>query len=150
MAGGRLDSLIAELVGLDVGEAIIVALTDQKDTVHLRCLIADFIVTKGKMQTQALLVDTSDTKIEGDGFIDIGEEVLNLKLIPRAKDFSLFSAEAPLYIKGTFSDIEASPKLGEVLLSLATPIKPGKQEDANCQELVTFVRQQGQKPKPRQ
>jgi hypothetical protein len=102
------------------------------------------------MQTQALLVDTSDTKIEGDGFIDIGEEVLNLKLIPRAKDFSLFSAEAPLYIKGTFSDIEASPKLGEVLLSLATPIKPGKQEDANCQELVTFVRQQGQKPKPRQ
>jgi hypothetical protein len=150
MAGGRLDSLIAELVGLDLGEAIIVALTDQKDTVHLRCLIADFIVTKGKMQTQALLVDTSDTKIEGDGFIDIGKEVLNLKLIPRAKDFSLFSAEAPLYIKGTFSDIEASPKLGEVLLSLATPIKPGKQEDANCQELVTFVRQQGQKPKPRQ
>jgi len=149
MAGGRLDSLLTELVGLDLGEAIVVALTDQKDTVHLRCLIADFIVTKGKMQTQALLVDTSDTKIEGEGFIDLGEEVLDLKLIPQAKDFSLFSAESPLYIKGTFSDMKASPKLGEVLLSLATPIKPGKQESANCQELVTFVRKQGQKPKPR-
>jgi hypothetical protein len=149
MAGGRVDSFLTELVGLDLGEAIVVALTDQKDTVQLRCLIADFIVTQGKMQTQALLVDTSDTKIEGEGFIDLGEEVLDLKLIPQAKDFSLFSAEAPLYIKGTFSDMKASPKLGEVLLSLATPIKPGKQESANCQELVTFVRQQGQKPKPR-
>jgi len=150
MSGGRLDSLLTELVGLDLGEAIAVALTDQKDTVHLRCLIADFIVTQGKMQTQALLVDTSDTKIEGDGFIDLGEEVLDLKLIPQAKDFSLFSAESPLYIKGTFSDMKASPKLGEVLLSLATPIKPGKKEDANCQELVTFVRQQSQKkPRPR-
>jgi uncharacterized protein involved in outer membrane biogenesis len=149
MAGGRLDSFLTELVGLDLGEAIMVALTDQKDTVQLRCLIADFIVTQGNMQTQALLVDTSDTKIEGEGFIDLGEEVLDLKLIPQAKDFSLFSAEAPLYIKGTFSDMKASPKLGEVLLSLATPIKPGKQESANCQELVTFVRQQGQKPKPR-
>jgi AsmA family protein len=148
MVGGRLNSLLTELVGLDLGETIVVALMDRKDTVHIRCLIADFIVSKGKMQTQALLVDTSDTKIEGEGFIDVGEEVLSLKLVPRAKDFSLFSAEAPLYIKGTFSDMAASPKLGEVLLSLATPIKPGKQEDANCQELVTFMRQQGRKPRP--
>jgi uncharacterized protein involved in outer membrane biogenesis len=148
MAGGRLDSLLTELVGLDLGETIVVALTDRKDTVNLRCLIADFIVSQGKMQTQALLVDTSDTKIEGEGFIDVGAEVVNLKLVPRAKDFSLFSAEAPLYIKGSFSDMAASPKLGEVLLSLATPIKPGKKEDANCQELVAFVRQQGEKPRP--
>jgi uncharacterized protein involved in outer membrane biogenesis len=141
MAGGQLDSLITELVGLDVGEAIIVAFTDKNDTVHIRCLIADFIVREGRMQTQALVLDTSDTQIEGEGFIDLGQQTLNLKFVPRAKDFSLFSAESPLYIKGTFSEMSASPKLGEVLLSLATPIKPGTKDNPDCQSLLESVRQ---------
>jgi hypothetical protein len=76
----------------------------------------------------------------------LGEEVLDLKLVPRAKDFSLFSAEAPLYINGSLSDIKASPKFGEVLLSLATPIKLGTQDNADCQNLLKFVRQKEEKP----
>jgi uncharacterized protein involved in outer membrane biogenesis len=139
VAGGRLDSLIMELVGLDLGEAIVTALTTQKDTVKIRCFIADFIVSEGRMQTQAFVLDTSDTKINGEGLIDLGQQTLNLKLVPQAKDFSLFSAEAPLYIRGTFGQISASPKLGEVLLSLATPIKPGQQEEADCQSLLEAV-----------
>jgi uncharacterized protein involved in outer membrane biogenesis len=148
MAGGRLDNLLTELVGLDVGEAIVTALVAREASVLIRCLVADFIVSKGRMQTQALIFDTSDTIIDGQGFIDMGEEVLDLKLVPRAKDFSLFSAEAPLYIKGTFSKILASPKFGEVLLSLATPIKPGIQDNADCQNLLKFIRQKEEKPKP--
>jgi uncharacterized protein involved in outer membrane biogenesis len=128
-------------VGLDVGEAIVAAFTDRDDTVHIRCFIADFVVTEGRMQTQTLVLDTSDTKIDGEGFIDLGRQTLHLKLVPRAKDFSLFSAESPLYIKGTFSKMSAAPKLGEILLSLATPIKPGKQDEADCQNLLESVRQ---------
>ncbi len=93
------------------------------------------------MRTQAFVLDTSDTVIDGEGFIDLGQQTLNLKFVPRAKDFSLFSAESPLYIKGTFGDISASPKLGEVLLSLATPIKPGTKDRADCQNLLESVGQ---------
>ena len=148
MAGGHLDSLMIELVGLDVGEAIVIALVDPKDKVPIRCLLADFMVSDGKLQTQLLLFDTADTKIVGEGSIDIGKEVIDLKLEPRAKDLSLFSAEAPLYITGSFSDISAKPKLGEVLLSLAVPIKPGTKEDAACQGLRDLVQQQRQPSQP--
>jgi uncharacterized protein involved in outer membrane biogenesis len=139
MVGGHLDSLLMELVGLDIGEAIVTALVAPKDKTLIRCLLADFMVSEGNMRTQLLLLDTSDTKIVGDGSIDVGKEILNLKLEPRAKDFSLFSAEAPLYLTGSFSDMSAKPKLGEVLLSLSVPIKLGEMEDSDCQGLREIV-----------
>jgi hypothetical protein len=37
--------------------------------------------------------------------------------------------------------MSASPKLGEVLLSLATPIKPGTKDNPDCQSLLESVRQ---------
>jgi uncharacterized protein involved in outer membrane biogenesis len=148
MVGGHLDSLLMELVGLDIGEAIVTALVAPKDKTLIRCLLADFMVSEGNMRTQLLLLDTSDTKIVGDGSIDVGKEILNLKLEPRAKDFSLFSAEAPLYLTGSFSDMSAKPKLGEVLLSLAVPIKLGEKEDSDCQGLREIVQKQMPLSKP--
>lgn len=72
MAGGRLDSLLMELVGLDLGEAIVAALVDRKASVRIHCLVTDFIVSTGRMQTQALIFDTSDTKIEGERIYRFG------------------------------------------------------------------------------
>ena len=148
MAGGQLHGLLIELVGLDVAESIAAAFAGKEARVPIRCLLADFMVSDGRMQTQLLVFDTTDTKILGEGFIDLGKELVYIKLIPEAKDFSLFSAEAPLYLKGPLTKISAGPKIGEVLLSLAMPIKIGKPANVDCQALFKATQKQ-QEPSKR-
>jgi uncharacterized protein involved in outer membrane biogenesis len=142
MAGGQLHGLLIELVGLDVGESIVAAFAGKEARVPIRCLLADFMVSDGKMQTQMLVFDTSDTKIIGEGFIDLAEELVYLKLVPEAKDFSLFSAEAPVYLKGPLTRLSAGPKIGDVLLSLAMPVKLGKPANIDCQALFDAAQKQ--------
>jgi uncharacterized protein involved in outer membrane biogenesis len=146
MAGGQLHGLLIELVGLDVAESIAAAFAGKEARVPIRCLLADFIVTDGKMQTQMLVFDTSDTKIIGEGFIDLSKELVHLKLVPEAKDFSLFAAETPMYLKGPLTNLSVGPKIGEVLLSLAMPIKIGKPENVDCQALFKATHKQRKPP----
>jgi uncharacterized protein involved in outer membrane biogenesis len=147
MAAGQIGRVLIELVGLDVAETIQKTLAREK-TYELRCLVADFTVHNGRMETQMLLIDTTDTKVIGGGFIDLRDKQLGLKLEPKAKDFSLFSAQAPLYILGPLSQPAAGPKLTEMLLSLSMPIKVGKPEHADCQAVLAAAQQRYQTSKP--
>ena len=147
MREGQLGRVLIELVGLDVAETIQKALAREK-TYQLRCLVADFAVHNGRMETQMLLVDTTDTKVIGGGFIDLRAKMLGLKLEPKAKDFSLFSAQAPLYITGPLAKLSAGPKLGELLLSLSMPVKLGTPENADCQAVLEASQRRYQNSKP--
>jgi hypothetical protein len=111
-------------------------------------MVADFTVHDGRMETQMLLIDTTDTKVIGGGFIDLRANRLGLKLDPKAKDFSLFSVQTPLYISGPLSHLSAGPKLGEMLLSLSMPIKVGTPENADCQAVLEAVQRRYQSSKP--
>ena len=139
--------VLIELVGLDVAETIQKALAKAK-TYQLRCLVADFAVHNGRMETQMLLIDTTDTKVLGGGFIDLHDNQLGLKLEPTSKDFSLFSAQAPLYIIGPLAKPAAGPKLGELLLSLSMPIKVGNPENADCPAVLQAAQQRYQTSQP--
>jgi uncharacterized protein involved in outer membrane biogenesis len=147
MKEGQLGRVLIELVGLDVAETIQKALA-RKKTYQLRCLVADFTVHNGRMETQMMLIDTTDTKVTGGGFIDLQANVIVLKLEPKAKDFSLFSVQAPLYISGPLAKPSAGPKLGEMLLSLSTPIKVGTPENADCQAVLEASQRRYQNSKP--
>jgi AsmA family protein len=147
MAEGQLGKVLTELVGLDVAETIEKALAREK-AYQLRCLVADFAVHNGSMETQMLLVDTTDTKVIGGGFIDLRAKMLGLKLEPKAKDFSLFSAQAPLYIAGPLAKPATGPKLGEMLRSLSMPIKLGTPEHADCQAVLEASQRRYQTSKP--
>ena len=147
MQEGQLGRVLIELVGLDVVETIQKTIARGK-TYQLRCLVADFTVHNGRMETQMLLIDTTDTKVIGGGFIDLQANVIALKLEPKAKDFSLFSVQAPLYISGPLAKPSAGPKLGEMLLSLSTPIKVGTPENADCQAVLEAAQRRYQNSKP--
>ena len=147
MKEGQLGRVLIELVGLDVVETIQKTIARGK-TYQLRCLVADFTVHNGRMETQMLLIDTTDTKVIGGGFIDLQANVIALKLEPKAKDFSLFSVQAPLYISGPLAKPSAGPKLGEMLLSLSTPIKVGTPENADCQAVLEAAQRRYQNSKP--
>jgi hypothetical protein len=147
MTEGQLGTVLMELVGLNVAEAIEKALAHKK-TYQLQCLVADFAVHNGRMETQMLLVDTTDTKVIGGGFIDLHDKRLGLKLEPQDKDFRVLSATAPLYITGPLAKLSAGPKLGEVLLSLTMPIKLGKPENADCPAVLQAAQQRYQTSRP--
>jgi uncharacterized protein involved in outer membrane biogenesis len=147
MKEGQLGRVLTELVGLDVAETIQKALARQK-TYQLQCMVADFTAHNGRMETQVLLIDTTDTKVMGGGFIDLQAKVVGLKLEPKAKDFSLFSLQTPLYISGPLAKPSAGPKLGEMLLSLSTPMKVGTPDNTDCQAVLEASQRRYQNSKP--
>jgi len=147
MKEGQLGTVLMELVGLNVAEAIEKALARQK-TYQLQCMVADFAVHHGRMETQMLLIDTTDTTVIGGGVIDLQANVLALKLEPQDKHFRVLTATAPLYITGPLAKPAAGPKLGEALLSFSIPIKPGKPEDIDCQAVLTAAQRRYQHSKP--
>jgi uncharacterized protein involved in outer membrane biogenesis len=108
MDGGRVNALIVEAIGLDVGEAIGLLLAgdeeEQSEMVEIRCFVGRFDVQDGVMRTEALVLDTSDSTITGKGQIDLGKETLALELLAHPKDVSALSASTPVRIEGTFED----------------------------------------------
>lgn len=148
MGSGQVSNLVMEFAGLDGGE-ILKFLARGDRQIPLRCAAASFDVSHGLMRSRALMVDTSDTIVYGNGSIDLGQETLDLVLKPYPKDMSILAFRTPLKVGGTFSaprpGVEAGPlaakaglalALGAVnpLLALAATIEtaPGRGKDANC------------------
>jgi AsmA family protein len=103
MTGGQLDKLLVELAGLDLGEAL-VALFDKKATTEINCAFVDLPTTSGVMKIGTFVIDTDDTVFFSKGSIDFKKEQLDLVIDPNPKDFSVFSARAPLHIGGSFKE----------------------------------------------
>ena len=146
MQQGQLGRVLTELVGLDVAETIQKALAREK-MYQLRCLVADFVVHNGRMETQMLLVDTTDTKVMGGGFIDLRANML-VEAGAEGQRLQSFSVQTPLYITGPLGKLSAGPKLGELLLSLSMPIKMGTAEDVDCQAVLEASQRRYQNSKP--
>ncbi|MBE7941386.1 MULTISPECIES: AsmA family protein [Ramlibacter] len=148
MGSGRISNLVMEIAGLDGGEILKFLATGDRQ-IPLRCAAASFDVTHGLMKSRALMLDTTDTIVYGDGSIDLGKESLDLVMRAYPKDMSLLAFRTPLKLTGTFAaphpGVEAGPlaakaglalALGAVnpLLALAATVEtgPGRGHDANC------------------
>jgi uncharacterized protein involved in outer membrane biogenesis len=114
MTGGKLDDLLVELAGLDVGEALAALIGKQKG-VEINCAFVDLPTTHGVMHLDTLVVDTDDTVFLGAGSIDFTQEQLDLTIDPKPKDLSVFSARAPLHIKGRFEAPTFTPESSAIL-----------------------------------
>ena len=156
MDGGQISALIVEAIGLDVGEALGLLVTEgddeQSTMVPIECFVARFAVQDGVMETEALVLETSDSTITGKGQIRLGEEELALELLAHPKDASALTASTPVRIEGTFKDPEvdliseelqekslAALALGVVLpvIGAVLPfIEQGEAKDSNCGRLI--------------
>jgi uncharacterized protein involved in outer membrane biogenesis len=163
MGGGQINSLIIEALGLDLGEVITVlaAGNEEKDKgmVPVQCLVGRFDVQNGVMATRALVLETSDSTVTGSGTIDLGQEILDLKLLAHPKDASVLTASTPVAIKGTFREpqIDVISKeleekgLAALALGVVLPvigaifpfIETGEPEGVNCAELMTAAQGDG-------
>ncbi|MBA2658040.1 MAG: AsmA family protein [Nitrosospira sp.] len=158
MSGGEMSEMVLAGVDLDGGELIKLLFTGDKN-VPIRCAVVDFDVKKGLMNSDAFVIDTTETNIVGEGHIRLVDETIKMKLSPQPKDFSILSLRTPVHISGTFKKPRILPdkmlaiRIGSsVLLGvLATPlasliplIETGPGEDNDCNALIASVKN----PKP--
>jgi uncharacterized protein involved in outer membrane biogenesis len=141
-------------MGLDGGEVIKFFVRGDRN-VKLLCSAAAFEVKQGLMSSKVIVLDTSDTVINGTGQINLASETLDITLRPQPKDRSILSLRSPLKIGGTFASPSAGPDklalgaragvtlglaLINPLLALAATIETGPGEDADCRgALATAV-----------
>lgn len=153
MNTGEVSNLLIEIAGLDALEALKFWLGGDK-RIPIRCAVADFAIDDGQMQSRTLVFDTTDTKLTGDGKIDLRTEAMDLAIEAKPKDRSVFSARSPLYVRGTFKKPEVgvekgklAQKIAQVLaLGAAAPlaaliplVETGEGEDSNCAGLIADV-----------
>ncbi len=165
MENGRISNLLMELLGLDVAESLGLLLT-KDPSIPIRCIVANFNVSQGQMKTQPFVIDTTDTNVIGEGWINLRDETVDFRLTAHPKDPSLFSMRAPLIIKGALKTPAAYPDpatlaakgaASVILGTLLTPagaiipwLELGLGEDSQCQALIAAARQtkSASPPKP--
>jgi len=155
MGKGEMSNILLEFMGLDGGE-VIKFLVRGDDTVQLRCAAAAFDVKQGLMTSRAIVLDTSDTVITGQGQVNLAAETLDILFKPQPKDMSILSLRSPLRINGTFADTAAGPETSALagrvgialvlaainpLLALAATIETGPGENADCAAVLSHAAQ---------
>ena len=151
MGKGEISNILLEFMGLDGGE-VIKFLVRGDNKVQLRCAAAAFDVKQGLMTSRAIVLDTSDTVVTGQGQISLANETLDVLFKPEPKDMSILSLRSPLRIGGTFSDTTAGPEKSALaarvgialalaainpLLALAATIETGPGVDADCAAVLS-------------
>lgn len=121
MSHGTISKLLLEEIGLNVGSMVLARLFGDKD-VRLNCAVGDFTVTKGVAQARSVVVDTAQSTLAVQGWVDLGRERLNLKLIPASKSLRLISFTGPLYVTGSFADPKVDVDRGVLALKAASAI----------------------------
>ncbi|MEO7953306.1 MAG: AsmA family protein [Polaromonas sp.] len=161
MGQGEISNILLEFMGLDGGEIIKFLLRGDRN-VLLRCAAAAFDVKQGLMSSRAIVLDTTDTIITGQGKISLADETLDILLKPEPKDHSILSLRSPLRIGGTFGKPSAGPEksalagrvglallLGAInpLLGLAATVETGPGENADCAGILALAANPNSAPK---
>lgn len=162
MGKGELSNILLEFMGLDGGEVIKFLVRGDRN-VKLLCSAAAFEVKQGLMSSKVIVLDTSDTVINGSGQISLANETLDITLNPQPKDHSILSFRSPLRIGGTFASPSAGPDklalgaragitLGlafiNPLLALAATIETGPGQDADCRNALAVATDRKAKAQP--
>jgi uncharacterized protein involved in outer membrane biogenesis len=131
MRDGSISGLMVEAIGLDVAEALGLALSEDAQ-VGIRCGRADADIEKGKATLTRFLLDTTDSLLVATGSAKLGEETLELYVEAREKDFSLIDASAPVHVYGNI----AAPEVEVGDLEDFPLFEMGEQQDIDCETLL--------------
>ena len=90
------------------------------------CGTALLDINDGQLSEEVIFIDTSKIWMRGNLNVDFHKEDVSLVLFPTAKKAKLFGLQAPMRIKGTFSDIGVSIKpldiVGAYLKFITSPL----------------------------
>jgi hypothetical protein len=103
--------LLVDLAGLQFGDGVLSALGVPRKA-NMQCLVSDFTLTDGQLDTKAFLIATTEANIIGSGTADLTNERLNLALSTQATHFSIGSLSTPINIHGTLKHPSILPAAG--------------------------------------
>lgn len=109
--GGDVSALMVDLAGLQMGDAVLSALGIPNKS-NIQCLVSDFTLTNGQLNTKAFLLATSEANILGSGTADLTTETINLALDTEATHISIGSLSTPINIGGTLKHPSILPAPG--------------------------------------
>ena len=118
MGRGQISKLLMEYAGLDLAGILKIKLTRDQQ-IPIRCAYADLAIRNGIMTPRAMVFDTSETRLNAEGTIDLRNERLDLTVKPRTKTFSPLSLRSPLHIEGTFKNPDLRPDYARIGLRAA-------------------------------
>jgi uncharacterized protein involved in outer membrane biogenesis len=124
---GRLDNLKAGIIDLWAVNVIAAVVSSEKeDASKINCVVGRWTLKDGLLKPNVLVIDTSKIRICGKGQIDFKEELIDLKMAPKAKRPEYFSLATPIEVKGKFTDfgvgIQADGLVGTVVNFIASPV----------------------------
>ncbi len=155
--GGNLSALLVDLSGARLGNALLSSLK-LPDRTQVECFVADFALRRGVLDSRALLLDTEQVLISGDGKIDLGRERLDYRLRADSKHFTVGQLPTPITLGGTFRNpdigvdaTESAARGGAAVglgllagpLAILPTIQFGIGDDNRCQGLVSRGRRGG-------
>jgi uncharacterized protein involved in outer membrane biogenesis len=129
---GSMPDELAKKVAGDVLTALF-ADFDENDKTAIRCAIVDVDVESGLARARRMAMTTGEFLMFGDGRIDLKKGTIDLKFVPRAKDFSLVSISLPFRIHGPLDDVRFNPDVSEGVASLLTPVEFGSRDEVSCE-----------------
>lgn len=109
--GGSVSALLVDLIGLQMGDAALSALGIPVKT-RINCLVGDFTLTDGVLDTKTFLIATKAANILGSGTVNLATERLALQLRTQATHFSIGSLSTPIDISGSLKAPHVMPAAG--------------------------------------
>jgi hypothetical protein len=79
---------------------------------NVQCLVSDFSLTDGLVDTKTLLLATPEANILGSGTMNLNNEKLHMALDTQATHFSIGSLSTPININGTLKHPSVLPQPG--------------------------------------
>jgi hypothetical protein len=156
MGSGDLSALIVNAAGLDVGGAL-ASLLGLPQTAKINCMVSDFALQNGVLNTRALVLDTDQGNVYGKGNIDLRNEQIALQISEEGKHVSIGALHAPIDVTGTFKNPHVKPEpaalgtrlgIAAALTAMFPPagllatIQLGLGKDHNCGALIAAAQQQ--------
>jgi uncharacterized protein involved in outer membrane biogenesis len=151
MSGGNLSSLLVDLSGLRLGNAILSALGVPGRTT-VQCFVGNVVLQRGVANLRTVILDTEDVVVNATGAVNIAREQLEVRLRSESKSFTIGAVPTSILIDGSFRNPDVGPDMSELaarggiiggLAALVAPvagllptIQFGTGEDGRCEALV--------------
>lgn len=103
MSQGWLDIIAAELLPLNVANALVAALASE-DQVQLECTYVRFVADDGLADLNEFFMATEIAHFEGAGAINLASERMDMAFQGHNVDPTLFTGNSPVELKGTLRD----------------------------------------------
>ncbi len=108
VSAGDVSALLVDIAGLEFGNALLSAL-GVPDRAKIDCFVTDLPLNNGVVSTKALLLDTNEARVTGQGTIDLRSQTMDYALTTRSKHFSIGSLPGPINLNGPITSPSIRP-----------------------------------------